>query len=271
VLGPCVCSASCVRWKFVYCSCVCHGLKAHLCILSLILDHLWRELFFDSPFFIGLLLSRAGPYLIAGFPIFSPSFAPSVVLLPFLPYHSTIPTMVLFDPCLLGFFRPTACFSLNDSIWWLDLYSCYFGFLNPLHCLWAPLSHFFLLKHPWPICFPWASSAHFPTLHSHGLLLTLLSFPGPITSSFISGAHGFSIKPLLSDFITSGLLWPILTFLHRIMPMGLLLLSLGSFRPIYLLYGSIIHCSCHSGLMFFCQSTNSSLPILLGFFLLLGF
>ena len=106
------------------------------------------------------------------------------------------------------------------------------GFLDPLHCLWAPLSHFFLLGHPWLICFPWASLAHFLILHSHGLLLTLLGFPNSITLSFIRGAHGFSINPLLSYFITSGLLWPILTFLHHIMPIGLLLLSLGSFRPI---------------------------------------
>ena len=35
-----------VRQKLVRCSCVCHGLEAHLCILSLILDLLWCELFF---------------------------------------------------------------------------------------------------------------------------------------------------------------------------------------------------------------------------------
>ena len=106
------------------------------------------------------------------------------------------------------------------------------GFLNPLHCLWAPLSHFFLLEHPWPICFPWAFLAHFLTLQSHGLLLTLFCFLGPISSSFIYGAHGFSINLLLSYFIILGLLWSILTFLLHIMPISLLLLSLGSFRPI---------------------------------------
>ena len=105
------------------------------------------------------------------------------------------------------------------------------GFLDPLHCLWAPLSHFFLLGNPWSICFPWASLAHFLILHSHGLLLTLLGFSGPTTLSFIIGTHGFSINPLLFYFITLGLLWPILTFLYHIMPMGLLLFSLGSFRP----------------------------------------
>ena len=32
--------------------------------------------------------------------------------------------------------------------------------------------------------------------------------------------------------ITSGLLWPILTFLHHMLPMGLLIFSPGSFRPV---------------------------------------
>ena len=122
----CMCSTSYVRWKFVCCSCVCHGLKAHLCILPLILDLLWRELLSDLSFFIGLLLSRAVPCLIVGFSYFSPFFAPSVVLLSFLSYHSTIPTVMLFDPCSLDLFEPATYSSLNDSIWSLDLYSCYF-------------------------------------------------------------------------------------------------------------------------------------------------
>ena len=228
---PCVCSTSRVHQKLVCCSCICHSLEAHLCILPLILDLLWRELFSDFPSFISLLLSRARPYWIMSFPLFSPFFTPSVVLLPFLPYHSTIPAVVLFDPWLLGLFGPTACSSLNDSIWLLDLYSCYFGLSQPITLLVrAFLSHFSLLEHPWPICFPWASSlAHFLTLHSHELLLILLGFPGPTTLFF---AHGLSTNPLLSYFITSGLLRLILTFLHLIMPMSLLFLSLDSFRPI---------------------------------------
>ena len=67
-----------------------------------------------------------------------------------------------------------------------------------------------------------------PILHSHRLLLTLLGFPSPITISFPLRVHGLSINPLLTYFVTSGLFWPILTFL---LPMGLLLLSLGSLRP----------------------------------------
>ena len=37
-------------------------------------------------------------------------------VLHFLPYHSTIPTVMLFDPSLLGLFGSVAYFSLNDSI-----------------------------------------------------------------------------------------------------------------------------------------------------------
>ena len=117
--------------------------------------------------------------------------------------------------------------------------------------LWAFLTHYiaygllcpisFLFGHPWPICFPWASMAHFLILHSHGLLLTLLGFPNPITLSFILGAHGLSINLLLFYFITLSLLWPILTFLHHIMPMSLLLLSLGSFRSICFPQGPFIY------------------------------
>ena len=167
-----------------------------------------------------------------GFFPFSPFFAPSVVLLSFLPYHSVIPAMILFNPCLLGLFGPNAILlSMTQYGYWIYTHAT-LSFLNLLHCLCAPLSHVFLLEHPWPICFPWPSLAHFLTLHSHGLLLTLLGFPDPIMLFFILRAHGLSTNPLLSCFIASGLLWPILTFLHLIMPMGLLPLSLGSFRPI---------------------------------------
>jgi len=46
--------------KLVYCSCVCHGLEAHLCILPLILDLLWCELFSDLPFFMACFLQGLG-------------------------------------------------------------------------------------------------------------------------------------------------------------------------------------------------------------------
>ena len=238
---PCAYFTSFVCWKLVYCSCVCHGLKAHLCILPLILDLLWRELFFDLSFFIGLLLSRAEPCLIVGFSPFSPFFALSIVLFSFLPYHSIIPVIVLFDSCLLGLLGLLPILlSMTQYGHWIYTHAT-LGFLNSLHCSWAPLSHFFLLKHPWPICFPWPSLALFLTLHSHGLLLTLLGFPGLITLFFILGAYRLSTNPLLFGFITLDLLWPILTFLHLIMPMGLQLLSLGSFKPICFPQGPFIY------------------------------
>ena len=144
----------CVHPKLVRCSCVCHGLEVHLCILPLIVDLLWRELFFGFPFFIGLLLSRARPCLIVGFSLFSPLFAHSIILQPFLPCHSVIPAVV-FDPCLLGlFWAYCMLFSQLATMiqygHWIYTHTT-LGFLDPLHCLWAPLAQFFLLGHPRPI------------------------------------------------------------------------------------------------------------------------
>ena len=146
-----------VRQKLVRCSSVCHGLEIHLYILSLILDLLWRELYFDFPFFIGLLLSRAGPCLIVGFSIFSPFFAPSIILLSFLPYHFAIPAVVLFDLCLLCLFWAYCKFlsqllTMTQYGHWIYTHAT-LGFFDLLHCLWASLAHFFLLGHPWPISF----------------------------------------------------------------------------------------------------------------------
>ena len=142
-----------VRQKPVRCSCVCLGLEVHLCILPLILDLLWRELFFDFPFFIRLLLSRARPYLIVSFPLFSQFFVLSIILL--LSYHSAIPAMVLFDLCLLDLFWACCIFfsqlvTMTQYGHWIYTHAT-LRFLDPLHCLWAPLSHFFLLGHPRPI------------------------------------------------------------------------------------------------------------------------
>ena len=46
--------------KLVCYSCVCHGLEAHLCILLLILNLFWRELFSDLPFFMACFLQGLG-------------------------------------------------------------------------------------------------------------------------------------------------------------------------------------------------------------------
>ena len=62
----------------------------------------------------------------------------------------------------------------------------------------APMSHLFSLGRPGPVCFLWASSALFLTLHYHGLLLNSLGFPGPITLFLILGVHGLALNPYLS-------------------------------------------------------------------------
>ena len=118
---------------------------------------------------------------------------------------------------LLGLLHAFLSLDYNDPTLSLGLHSCYLGFLDPFHCLRASLAHFFLIGHPWPIL----------TMHSHRFLLTLLGFPSSITISFTFGVHRLSLNPLLTYFITLGLPRPILTF---ILPMGLLLLSLSSFR-----------------------------------------
>ena len=89
------------------------------------------------------------------FLLFSPLFAPSVILLPFLPCHSTISAVMLFDSCLLGLFWAWCMFFFQYVIitqygHWIYTHAT-LGFLDPLHCLWAPLAHFFLLGHPRPI------------------------------------------------------------------------------------------------------------------------
>ena len=180
----------CVCPKLARCPCVCRGLEAHLHILPPILNFLWRELFSDFSFFMACSLQALGfAWLLALLPS-AHSFTPFCRLAT-ISYRTTLPFLLwcLFNPSQLGLFGPAAYSSLNDSIWSL-------GFL--LHCLQAPVSHLFPLGHPWPIFFPWASSALFLILRSHGLLLTPLGFPDPITLSFIIGAHGFSISPLLS-------------------------------------------------------------------------
>ena len=142
------------------------------------------------PILYGLFLLGVGLCLIVGFSSFSPFFCSFLQsCYHFLPYCSAIPTVMLFDPSLRGLFGLAAYSSPNDSAWSL-------GFL--LHCLRALVFHLFPLGHPWPICFPWASSALFLILRFHGFLLTPLGFLGPITLSFILGAYGLSISPFLS-------------------------------------------------------------------------
>ena len=143
----------CVHQKLVYCSCVCYGLEVHLCILLLILDLLWCELFSDFPFFIGLLLSRARPLLDYGFPSLKPilcSFC-NLVVIPAIPLcyscHGVTwpvlarPSLGLLHVLSIGF---------NDLIWSLDLYLYYFGLPWSITLLVGPFG---------PFLSPWVSLA----------------------------------------------------------------------------------------------------------------
>ena len=157
---------------------------------------------------------------------------------------------MLFDPSLLGLFGPATYSSLNDSIWSFGL------------CITLLVSSFV------PFIFSWAFLAN----------LLSLGFFGPFPNSVFLWAFTNSFGLPWSNYlilypwdswtchqpltffarITSGLLWPILTFLHHILPMSLLLLSfqapLGPFvssRPICLFHRPVIHYSCRLGLMVF--------------------
>ena len=174
-----------------------------------------------------------------GFSSFSPLSCSFLQSLRVLPYCSTIPTVTLFNPSLLGFFRLIAYSFLNDLVWSFGLFW--------LHC--ASLAHLLSLGpfgHFPNFAFLWAFTNSFGIPWSNYLILH------PLSSWTFHQLLTFLI------FITSGLLWYILTFLHHILPMGLLLLSFRaplspstSSRPICLFHGPAIHYSYHLGLMVF--------------------
>ena len=130
-----------------------------------------------------------------------------------------------------------------------------FGLLCPIR---APLYHLFSLEHPGPVCFPWASSAHFLTSHYHRLLLTSLGFPGPITLFSSLGLMGLPSTPYFLCFHYFGSIAAHSHFFTSYTAHDLLFLSfrapLGPFtssRPICLSHGPVIHYSCHLSLMVF--------------------
>ena len=166
-----------------------------------------------------------------------------------LSYHSIIPTVKLFASILLGFFGPAVYSSPNGPVRQLVLLLYHWR---------APVSHLFSLRYLGLVCFPWASSTIFLTLHSYELLLNYLGFPGPITLSLILGVHGFAINPLLyllslfwacrSTFSLFHIIYcPCLLFLSFRTPLSLFTSS----RPICLFHGPVIHYSCRLGLMGF--------------------
>ena len=130
-------------------------------------------LLFDFPVLLG-----AGPYLIMGLIFLWPtSWLPSfpTILFCYSCYNDSI---------LLGLFRP-AVYSFPQ---WLGMA---IGF--PIYGLLCPFC--LSLGHPWPTCFLWASLALLLTMHFHGLLLTSLGFPGPITLFSSLGFMGLPLTP----------------------------------------------------------------------------
>ena len=123
-----------------------------------------------------------------------------------------------------------------------------------------------------PFVFPWASLAHllafgflspFTNFVFSWLLLTSLGFPSPITSYSSLGFMGLPSIPYSFCLHCFG---PTAAhsyfFSHHTLPMGLLLttsLFPGSFEPIYLFHGPVIHYSSHLDLMVFvlCLLPNS--------------
>ena len=125
-----------------------------------------------------------------------------------------------------------------------------FGLFCPILFFWASLTHFIAFGLLCPILFFWASSAHFITF---GLLCPILFFwaSSAYFNSLLPWAFAKSFglpRPKLPHPLLLGLwafhqllthliqyfvhLWPILAFLHHILPMGFLFLSSGSFWPV---------------------------------------
>ena len=137
---------------------------------------------------------------------------------------------------ILGLLYAFLSLDYSDPTLSLGLHSCYLGFLDPFHCLRASLAHFFFLRHPRPTFFPWTFLAHSNSAFSWAFVNSF-GLPRPNYYILYLCGHGLSINPLLTYFITLGLPRSILAF---ILTMGLLLLSLGYFRPACFLQGPFI-------------------------------
>ena len=179
---------------------------------------------FWFPFPLWLVLFKVRPCLMVGFAFLQPTFFPTTIS-----YHTTL--SFLLRSCLaliwLGLFGLAIYSSPNGLARLLVLL---------LYHWWALMSHLFSLGRLGPVCFPWAFSALFLTLHSHGLLLNYLGFPSSITLFLILGVHRSAINPLLSLL---SLLWtyrgPFSLFDIIYCPWFAFSLFPGSFKPIYFL------------------------------------
>ena len=142
-------------------------------------------------------------------------------------------------------FGPVACSSLN----WLQWPSMVIGFI--LMILWAFLPITLLMGSFGPFLSPWASLAH---LHSLGILgpFSNSAFSWAFTNSFGLPWSNYLILHLWGSWASHQLLTFLLPyfgsamahsyfFLHHIMLISLLLLSLGSSRPICFPQDSFIY------------------------------
>ena len=136
----------------------------------------WPVFWFFIPY--GLLLLRARPCLIVGFSFFSLLFCSFRSL-------ATVPNMLLCYSCcsviwpqlvgpLLGLLHiPFSIAIMTQYGHWIYTYAT-LGFLDSLHYLWAPLSHFFPL---------WASLTHLLSLDILGPFFNS-AFSWAFTNSF---------------------------------------------------------------------------------------
>ena len=158
--GPCACLPSMYIQKSAYCSLIRRGLEACLHSLPFVLwPFMWVAFWFPAPL-KGWYLFITGLYT---------SFGPFLDCPHFLPYYSVI-SAIMTQSCWASLGLP---FTLSPSTLKWPLVFLLMGSCVPF---------VFSLGHPWPVCFLWTSSSILLTLHSHGLLLTSLDFPGSITS-----------------------------------------------------------------------------------------
>ena len=218
--------------KSVCCSLVHRGLEACLHSLPFVFwPFTWAAFLFPTPFrgwylFVTELYTSFGPFLDCPH---------------FLPYHPVIPT-VMTQSCWASLGLPLILSPSGLNGLWFS-------------CLWAPVSL---------LLFSWASLAHLLSL-GFFIPFTNSAFPWAFTNFIelswpkyfilILEVYGLAINPLLSLFaLLLSLQWPIITFLHHILPIGMLFLSFRtslspftSLRPICLFHEPVIHYSCRLG------------------------
>ena len=200
-----------VRSKLACCSRACHDLETRLHILPVILGFLWRGLFSDFIFSVPLLplgLGFAGLWA-------SHSLAYPFILFVALTLFPAIP------PCY------SCCDGYLVQACWASLgllFMTYYSHLGLFSYIACGLLH--------PICFllgilgPFAFLGHFPnSAFPWAFFYLLWASPANYLIPHPWGSWACHQPVTFFACITLGLLWPILTFPHHILPMGLLFLS----------------------------------------------